>query len=220
MLSACAMLLLLATIAAAGGARPRGQAIQFGIAENFRLTDFGGATLAYQRFVCPDVAWRISVGVDAEQSTDESSYHGSGDEDVDGAADVDDWFQSFSLASEWLWYRGEAVSVFFGGGPRVSYSSVQDEYWGRYTSESWARQCRVRDVLGAGLQGCLGVQWTAAGWLTLHAEYDVQCMYSHTVTEDRFTVTGDSEQFSRETDVVDGVSLDSRGVRFGLSAYF
>jgi hypothetical protein len=56
----CALLAATSTSTAAAS-RPCGQAIQFGIGSSFRLWDFGGSTLAYQRFVGRDVAWRLRL---------------------------------------------------------------------------------------------------------------------------------------------------------------
>jgi hypothetical protein len=73
---------------------------------------------------------------------------------------------------------------------------------------------------GAGLQGTLGIQWAATDWVALHAEYGVRCMYFHKVDEDEVTEMDGDDEHSVQTETIDRIFLDSRGVRFGLSAYF
>jgi hypothetical protein len=143
-----------------------------------------------------------------------------GDYDFDGSFKTTDWNHSISLSSEWLVYRGERVAVFYGGGPRISYYSDQDDDW--YFSSSGEQRFRRRSAesYGAGLQGCAGVQWAATDWLAVHAEYSVRCMYLHVVEEYIRSESGDDGYSSVETNEFNRIELDSRGVRFGLSVYF
>ena len=206
-----------ASAAAAG--RSGGQAIQFGIGHSFKLDCFDGATLAYQRFLGKDVAWRVSLGVDLHyDSTEESQVH-AGDYSVDESFDYSGWNHGIYVSSEWLAYRGDQVSVFFGGGPRVSYTSYRDDDID-FRSGTWRLRRRSGESYGVGLQGCFGVQWAATDWLAVHAEYRLLCTYSHEAEEYLWVETGEDEESYAENEVVDRFFLDSRGVRFGLSAYF
>jgi hypothetical protein len=185
----CAALVLLPSSTVAAG-RPDGQAIQFGIASYFRLSNFDGATLAYQRFLRRDFAWRLSLGVDLRDDDGEVSEQRTGERAVDGSSDIAEWNHAFSLSSECLAYRGDRVSVYFGGGPRISYSSRQNE--GGYFYPEYSRFSRyAEESFGGGLQGCVGIQWVADDWLTIHAEYSVRCMYSHIVEKRTETRTGE-----------------------------
>lgn len=198
-----------------------GQAIQFGIGSNFTLTDFGGTTLSYQRSLGPDAAWRVSVGVNVRYDNIDHSEEYTGDEVGEDTVDQVEWSHRVSVASEWLWYRGSTVSVFFGGGPRASFSSYQDEDSDYNVSADYWRHYRASgDEFGVGLQGCLGVQWAASSWLAVHAQYGVRCEYLHRVQRRSWVVTGEDGHFEEATDTVDEVSFGSSGVRFGLSAYF
>lgn len=201
---------------------PTGQAIQFGIGSSFRLGTFEGATISYQRFLTDRVAWRLGLSIDADYRATEYEETAVGDIEMSGSIDLTDWNSSFSASSEWLLYRGSVVSMYFGGGPRVSYSSRQDEYARFYPDddESWRAE-RVRGTgLGIGAGGVVGVQWAAADWIALHAEYRVNAMYRHE-TYERTLAEGGSEEYIREiTDTVNRFVLDSTGVRFGLSIYF
>jgi hypothetical protein len=206
---------------AGAASRPVGQAVQFRIGNSFTLSDFGGTTFAYQRYLGPDVAWRISLGVDLRSEEGEESIERSGDPEIDKTFDVSEWGHTVTLASEWLVYRGDEVSVYFGGGPRITYTSSRSEYWDYYSGSTHYRR-GTTEGYGAGLQACFGVQWAATDWLALHAEYNVQFTYSHNVAEDVETITEEEgdEVFYIDTTTTDRTFLDSRGVRFGLSAYF
>ena len=214
----CACVVLPWTSAAAAS-RPDGQAMQFRIGSSFSLSSFDGATLAYQRFLGRDVAWRLSLGVDLRYERTEHSEKHAGDYSVDESFDYPVWGHGVSVSSEWLAYRGDQVSLFFGGGPRVSYTSYRDEDFDFY-SGTWRRARHSGDTYSVGLQGCIGIQWAATDWLALHAEYSARCMYSHEVQEYLRQETGDDEEHRVESTVRNVFFLDSRGVRFGLSAYF
>ena len=215
----CALLAVTSTCTAAPN-RPLGQAIQFGIGNSFNLRSFGASTLAYQRFVGRNVAWRLSLGLDVQYDSGKDSELETGHYEVDGSFDTTEWHHEVSLSSEWLVYRGERVSVFYGGGPRISYYSDQDDSWNSTSSGEWRFRRHIRENYGIGLQGCAGVQWAATDWLVVHAEYGVRCMYLHFVDEYIRTETGEDGGTYVETDEFDRIELDSRGVRFGLSAYF
>jgi hypothetical protein len=215
---ACLSIILPGSSATATG-RPEGQAIQFRVGNNFTLSQFDGATLAYQRFVSGDVAWRFSFGLDLQHDTGEMSAEFTGEDSFDASGDVSEWDHAVSLSSEWLAYRGERVSVFFGGGPRASYDSDQDEYW-YFGPSGWLLARYSNYGYGLGLQGTIGIQWAATEWMALHAEYNIRCMYLRVVDEEVRTEERDEAEHSVETKTIDRFLLDSRGVRLGLSAYF
>ncbi len=228
----CACLVLPLTSAAEGG-RPDGQAIQFRVGSSFTLSSFGGVmsydtvTLAYQRFLGRDVAWRLNVGIDLRYDNVEQSEEHAGDgnnHNIDESLDYSEWNHEISISSEWLKYRGDRVSVFFGGGPRVFYSAYRDDGFGFNTySGDWRFVRRIGKEYGVGLVGCVGVQWAATEWLALHAEYRVLCSYSRDVYDEQTLETNeDNEEYDYDArgNVVDRFLLDSLGVRFGLSAYF
>jgi hypothetical protein len=216
----CVAVVLPWSSAAATG-RPEGQAIQFRVGSDFTLSQFDGATFAYQRFVSGDVAWRVSLGLDLQQDTGDESEEFTGENSYDVSGDVSEWDHAISLSSEWLAYRGEGVSVFFGGGPRASYNSRQYEGWYFYP-EYGRLYRRSNHSFGVGLQGTVGIQWTATEWMALHAEYNMRCMYLRVVEEEEEERIEELEETERyvETRTLDRFQLDSRGVRFGLSAYF
>ncbi len=217
----CAASIVFSSQTAAGETgRPSGQALQFEIGSWLALTSFGGTTLSYQRFVNPDVAWRASVSIAFTYNRDERLAEYEASYVASDTVELTRQKTSVSVASEWLWYRGKRVSMFFGGGPRVSHSSYKDGdsyYYG--PGESWGHSRYSDHALGAGLQGCIGVQWAASNWLALHAQYGSEFEYVYRERKRSQTQAGTPEVFNQYTDTSHGVRLAS-GVRFGLSAYF
>ena len=133
---------------APAASRPSGHALQFGVGSSFRLQDFGGTAVAYQRFTGGDVAWRVALGLDIEYSHGIDASEVTGEHDVTECYDVAEWYNRGSLACEWLFYRGDKISVFYGGGPCLTYHASQGEDWDvdpwtgrsyyrRYTSQTW-----------------------------------------------------------------------------------
>ena len=185
-LGGCAGGLLIVSLAGAAPNRPVGQALQFGIDWLARLDTFQEATLAYQRSIGPDVAWRASIGLAMEYEDLAYSLEYQAGDSIEASTDGTKWEHGVSIASEWLWYRGNNVSVFWGGGPRFSYSASRDIYWAySIRDEEWRRERWQRSEFGGGVQGCLGVQWVAVEWLTIHAEYAARAAYFHQISEDK-----------------------------------
>jgi hypothetical protein len=203
--------------------RPQGQALQFSVGRYLSLSDFGGATVCYQRSVSENLTWRLGVTVDLYYAGSEESLFGTGDAAADTSASTTDWSHQFVVTSEWLFWRGEPVSLYLGGGPRLSYMAWQSEYvhLGTGYAQGWyyARQSRGSG-LSVGAAGVLGVQWAPSDWCALHAEYRVNAGYVRTVTETWISESS-NEHYTYNGDVVsNGFSLDSEGVRVGLSVYF
>ena len=210
-------LIMPATLAAAE--RPVGRAMQFGITSYLRLSDFNGGTIAYQSNLSPDAAWRLGATVNVSDSRGDESFIYIDGEDTEASGDETVRSCDLALTCQWLRYRGDVLSVYFGGGPRLSFTYSRSEgytfqTWTQYERHYWSR------TFGVGLEGCLGVQWTATDWLAIHAEYVTRLTYQHTnVEEDEWSLEGDEEHVKRTTSV-DAFEFDSTGVRFGVSVYF
>jgi hypothetical protein len=221
-----AVLLCVAVVAqpvlAAVAERPQGQAIQFGIGQFLNLKEFGGATIAYQRCLSRNVAWRLGVTVDLNYSASDYSETGTGDADMDASAHLKVWNHQVAVSCEWLVLRGSPVSLYFGGGPRFSYSTSQDEHvdFALGDEESWHTDRSDVSGLSAGAVGVLGVQWAPSDWCALHAEYRVNASYVRRVVETWRVVSGDTDYTHDQDETWNGFALDSEGVRAGLSIYF
>jgi hypothetical protein len=202
--------------------RPHGRAMQFSIQSSFAVRDFGALTVAYQRFLGDDVALRLGLTLDlSHQAGDYGELYITQEEGeiYDESIEHGEWDHTGHVSCEWIRYTGERLSLYYGGGPRIFYSSHRDEDSSFY--EGFARHSRRdQEEYGGGLQGCLGIQWAFCDWLAVHAEYQVFCTYSHSTETYQRLQTGDGANFTEEKYTSDTVTLDSRGVRMGLSAYF
>jgi len=218
-ISSAATLILIPAMAVALD-RPVGQAIQFGIGSSFTLRQFDGATISYLHYRDHDRAWRASLDLNLNyEDADARLNFWNGQEGADTSHDEATWRSSAGAVFECLWYRGEAISTYFGGGPRVSFASQHNEYWDFYLDEGWRKHVYEDNDFGAGVRGSLGIQWVATRWLTIHAEYNAQALYHRKVSKRLSENTGTGVH-DNETVVSNGLSLDSLGARFGLSVYF
>ncbi|MBD3367178.1 MAG: hypothetical protein GF405_03250 [Candidatus Eisenbacteria bacterium] len=200
--------------------RPHGQALLFGIRDIGSLEGFQGGSIAYQRFVGENVAWRVGLGLELSYDAGEieeghwgGSYEGYGEDETEG------WSHRVSLVTQWLVFRGDRVSVFYGGGPYLSYRTYRDE-GGYLHGDAWADTWEDSDTYTVGFQGTIGTQWAAADWFALHAEYQVLGAYEHTSSEYyRLIDDEDPEAHGKKTES-DRFLVDSLGVLFGISVYF
>jgi len=220
-ISAVAAILMSLPVAVVALDRPVGRAVQFGIGSDLTLSHFTGTAISYLHYRDHDRACRTGITFNVLYDAGDFNFdYWTGHQGADVSHDQSYWDNSIAAVCECLWYRGERISMFYGAGPRVSYSSHHDETWAYdLPSDTWRSRKHDDWKLGAGAEGCLGVQWVATKWLAVHAEYVAQLMYRHEVhkqTDERPYL----DQHENIKTVTNGVSLSSVGVRFGLSAYF
>lgn len=205
-------------------ARPTGSALVFGVGSNFRIDSFNGATVAYQRDLRGDLAWRFSVTIELDSGETEYSGEIESESPNTYSEAGDEWDHTISLCSEWLTYRGSEISLYYGGGPRVSYTNWLHSYRsfgfsGGYVND-WNHE-NSGQSLHLGVTGILGVQWTPVRWCTIHAEYRVVAGYVSESTGTRRWEAYSSNPYTLEEDrTTQGFELDPLGVRVGLSIYF
>jgi opacity protein-like surface antigen len=207
---------------ASSGERPQGQAIQFGIGSSFSVSQFSGATIGYQRSLSENVTWRLSMTLDLNYTSVDQADVGTGDAEMDESVDLEEWSHYLSASSEWFVSRGAPVSVYFGGGPRIAYSTRQDDRADFRSGDPVVeyRDTRRVSALSAGASGLLGVQWAPSDWFALHAEYRLSALYVRRTEGTWTSRSGDDGYFLEETLTWNGVTIDSEGVRVGFSVYF
>lgn len=213
----CALLAL--HLPAAGAGRSGCRAVQFGIEPNFTLGSFDGALFGYQWYTGEDTAWRVTVGLGLSYEEEELETEGVVGDTVEPVFDTVDWDRSVTVVFERLWYRGEELSFYCGGGPRFGYSDGQSEGVTVYPDWQW-RLKNTGHQLRAGVQGSAGVQWLPADWLSVHAEYNATCLYVREVNEYESLTTGVVNSHEKERQTTSRVWFDSAGVRLGMSVYF
>lgn len=178
-------------------------ALQFGVTENFNLGSFEGSLLSAKKQYNARRAVRVGVGLsaDIQTSTDES----------DGSTrEEDQSYQRAEVDVKWIRYpvHDGTLRAYWGTGPSV-------EFVRNSTTFDDANRTELdRLSLGAGLTGVLGAEWFVHPRISLSAEYRAGLTYRWTREDDTLSAGDDSETIRHN------VRLGSRGVLFGVSAYF
>ena len=188
-------------------APPRGAwALQFGIAENFRLDSFQGATVSAKKSLSETRAFRFGTTLEARFAFEE------GDDERDTN------LQRLSATAQWLAYtegdaeRAGTVRFYFGAGPlagidRSFYAINREDAEGETLEDE---QTSVRWNVGAA--GVLGAEWTVHRRIGLLAEYGTSLFYNR---ETRTLTVSEEERRTTQN----GFGLGSGGVRFGVAVY-
>ena len=217
-----AVLCLQPALGVASG-RPTGSSLQFGVGSSFTPTNFGGATICYQRFLSEDFAWRLGATLELKYDELEYTADGAGHYSGWGSDALEEWNHSVSLRCEWLVYRGSDVSMYFGGGPHISYNTSQYTCTDFYFSDDDARRnVRIRNrSYGLGVTGVVGLQWAPAEWCALHVEYRAVAAYVTDMRTRHEEVVGGSNEYGIwENETTSGPKFESEGARAGMSIYF
>ena len=174
-------------------------ALQFGIGSNFRLRSLDGSTLSFKRHTSAAQAWQIGVTLDGLYS--DRSDEGDNQSEVTDRQTVE--FTARYLVYPMLNERPlETIQLFGGAGPTVSFDRSRADLANDDTAST-------RSILQAGLSGVLGGEWFVRERLSLSAAYISTLVYQrHRQRDDRRDIASD------------GVQLNARGVRLGMSVYF
>ncbi len=203
--------------------RKGSQSLQFGVGYDFKLSPFQGATVSYERFVRDRLALRVGAEISMDYS--EGPYVDEYDDVITGSSDVDvaEWRHAYSISCHLVSYRAGRVALFYGGGPKATYSGYLDEYYDFYPSGGDIYSCRTRYwnySWGAGLEGVAGVQWVLSDRFRLLAQYATAVMYGHSFREELQVSEGETRRFARETHDRYFVQVTPQAVQAGLSVSF
>lgn len=205
-------------------------ALQFGIASNFTLTSFQGATVGAKYQLSEGNAIRGGITVNGSVSNGNTSTSGSvadtsyGTVPENSSSDV----ANVSFVLQYLWYinpRGP-VHFYVGLGPSVSYNysysssdnsslyttSNNQGYWYQTINTSDFHQWTIAGT-GAG-----GVEWFATQWLSVRAEYNESIQYQWNSSTSMVYNSGGVFHYNSGSNK--GWALSSSGVSFGLSIYW
>jgi opacity protein-like surface antigen len=179
--------------------------LQFGVGQNFTLTQFQGATLSIKRHCSPNSALRAGVTTNFSHNVEK---------DLRNASEFDVNKSDVNVSLEYLRYitPGRRVTAFAGSGPSFGFSRQKQEVLHRSVATSSNRIESTEWSLGANL--LFGAEWFVTHGIALFAEYDISFGYTSKVNKASSSgdgLTGQTESF--------GYSLISRGVRMGLSVY-
>ncbi len=180
--------------------------LQFGVSQNFTLTQFEGATISVKRHYSPNSALRAGITTNLSHNIQRSSQSSK-------ELNVDKFNTNVSL--EYLYYftPGRRVTAFIGSGPYLGFARNTTEEIPRVSissSSNWSKYTEWD--LGANL--LLGAEWFVTHGIALFAEYDISVGYTSKVNKTSNSTYG----MTGRTELYD-LSLTSRGVRMGLSVY-
>lgn len=214
LVAAAALLLVLSAAPASAdevenSLREGAWAIQFGIDDNFTLSDFAGQVgLKYHH----SSRTAARIGVDA--------WAGGSEED-DGSFDAETESDRYGFELDFLilrYFDPEApVNVYFGGGPLVYYdtqNSTRTVYGDSVTVETETDT----DTWSAGARVTLGAEWFPTRAIGLHAEYRTALIWTSRDNTGELRRDGDRIDSYDHTTTSWGGNVGS--VLFGLSAYF
>ncbi len=210
---------------AASALQKGSQALQFGVGYDFKLSPFQGATISYERFVRDRLALRVGAGISMDYSkgpyVEEFRDGGIGSGEVDVAL----WRHAYSISCHLVSYRAGQVALFYGGGPKVTYSNYLDQRYSFYPSSSggdiYSSRRRYWDrSWGVGLEGVAGVQWVLNDRFRLLAQYATAVMYGRSFRERLEEYERQTYGSSRETDDRYFVQVTPQAVQAGLSVSF
>jgi hypothetical protein len=185
-------------------------ALQFQVGNDFTLSSFQGSTISAKRQLSDRSAYRVGLQLAIDlDARDEEVTRTDYENDT---SERDAYNQAIGLNMQYLRYNESTspIKLFYGGGPFVVFqnsktTSSEDDFTRETTSK----------VLGAGLNGLIGVEWFVGENISLHAEYGLELGYKWINQRQEKSTTYD---FSND---VTSHSLDLRGegVLFGVTAY-
>lgn len=218
---AAALVAVMAPASALGGDRENSLsdgawALQFGIADNLRLTSYQGGFFSLKRHFSDRSAVRTVFDFGFSTSDGESGSTDSSNR-VDTSSDR--WNTAATLLYQRYLNPEAEVVVYFGLGPTFAYDDRSDEevltQVGTDTSSTSTRDYTAWSV---GAATAFGAEFFATEHISLHAEYATSLWYSSRETV--YKLIRRSGDRVKSVSNSDGWSFNSSYLRFGLSAYF
>ena len=217
--------------------RAESWSIQFGINSNLTLRPFDGSTFSAKRHFSATRALRFGVTINSQFSNldgvDETATDFFDDEfptrindtDIDQTRTI----LSLTLSAYFLRYveSGTPVHLFWGIGPRTSYTSSILNQEATETQNfvddppTLMTSDIERTTMDAGIHFLFGVEWFFSNHFSLTAEYGTSMLYRRT-RDSRKTSLLDNRRdtFSERSSTENGFVVGNGGVLFGLSIYF
>jgi hypothetical protein len=193
---------------------PGANALVFSINDDFQLGAFSGNTLSLKHHVSARSAWRLGASVQVlANSTDDIRIYSMPDSVLTRTEEQDRL--GLGLEATWLRYSrpGARVSAYYGAGPVVSLSRIDNETtWPN--GESRRMEIR-RTSIGAAF--VLGGEWFVARALGIHAEYGLSIVHTDETVEDTPPPSSGASASRQE---FSSWSAQGNDVRFGASWYF
>ena len=201
-------------------------ALQFEImqgSQNFTLQPFQGFLLSAKHHWSEHRALRF--GLDLSASLTSSDRHDTFRDATQVQVNVatrDDNAQSTGVSLQYLAYPrpGAAVNLYFAVGPSFRFSRAHSEAEVEPgPSSPGTVSTQNRHSWAPGVSGAVGVEWFAARWLSLLAEYGAGAEY-FSQKDTALDVTQNPTQRSERVLSQHGFRFDQTRMKLGLSIYF
>jgi hypothetical protein len=197
-------------------------AMQFGISDNFTLTNFNGGSISLKCHITDRSAIRLGVAASADASDSDSRQTYLPADTLWRKTGRSDSRQSISLLADYVSYplSTRRMNLFLGVGPTVSFQRARTDD-DRYVAvrDTTTVSETDYDVWSVGAVGSCGVEWFATPDISLHAEYRASLVY-RSMDDIRASPSYSDLTSIRDDRSSSGVSLSLASVKFGLSAYF
>ncbi len=220
------------SMAHANSLKPSSWALQFGISRDLTLSSFQGATISIKYHVTESNAWRIGLFVGGDLTNDNSASRQIQADTLfgNGSRVMSNKDFNTNLSLQYLWYIDPhaPVNLYLGAGPSFSYSFNRQDGDQATTNPGYYSTRTITNgsghQWGVGIAGVVGVEWFAANWFSLHAQYGEALWYqwgSSSSTSTQTMSSGPSPSLVQtESASSKGWRLSNQSVFFGLSVYF
>jgi opacity protein-like surface antigen len=193
-------------------------ALQFQIAEDFRLTSYNGAVISGKYNFSNSLAIRLGVSFSSKEdeidqnSSGTNNYYSGSEKDKSSVYDL-------QIKSQLLLYNPliEDISFYFGGGLIFSYNYnkqtrkiVSDSLWIIYDDKI--------SGFGYGLEAIAGVEWFVRKNISVSGEYGLEIKYQNLDKDQDRIDSGQS--IYKVNGSSKSIRLNGSYVRLGLSVYF
>ncbi len=187
-------------------------ALSFGIADNFRLTNFN-MDIAVKKIIDDEHQLRLFLSPRVSTNDQERNISGSSQ-----TAENNNINYSLGVGADYLWIllNEENINLFTGTGLIFIYGNGHSKTTSTSTNGDITISENNVPNLNAGIRGTLGVEWKVTEKIGIHSEYLLTGSYNWTKQEQKLSVNSvDNPTVTTKTT---GISLGT-GVLFGISIY-
>lgn len=192
-------------------------ALQFQIAENFRLTSFNGTVISGKYNFTSSLALRLGVSISSEKiEVNQTRYDSINSSSTSGENDISGY--SINIKSQLLFSNPiiDDISFYYGGGFLLSYYFNKQNDEGKPDS-ILASYNSTNSGFGYGFEAVAGVEWFVKSNISLSGEYGINFIHTNTESEQK---TKSKVQNSSYKISLSETRTYGSYVRLGLSVYF
>jgi len=190
-------------------------ALSFGIADNFRLTNFN-MDIAVKKIIDDEHQLRLFLSPriytrDEDQSSTNSNQ----------TSNFDHVEYSLGVGADYLWIltKNNDFNLFGGTGLVLTYGNLNDKSTSEYDNGNGIDESISETntpSISAGMRGILGVEWKVSEKIGIHSEYLLKGIYTWYKIERKSSLNGIDNP--NQTSKISSISLGS-SVLFGISIY-